>query len=187
MNRERTEQARLAKEAELREKLAMADYIDQIKIANRHKEEDDKKKRQDYFVTQHKNAIGNIQHHEEVREKLKKDLQAERAKYSPLKSMAKTASVCDPKKGEEPKFDDFMNSVFTKKVHKSILMVEKKEKVHKLIEEKFFKVRDNKEKDMNDRIQREFEERAQRNADALDAKNKNLQSLAAQAREFQMR
>ena len=45
-----------------------------------------------------------------------------------------------------------MNSVFTKKVHKAILMVEKKEKVHKLIEEKFFKVRDNKEKDMNDRI-----------------------------------
>ena len=62
-------------------------------------------------------------------------------------------------KGEQG-FDDFMNSVFKKKVHKSILMVEKKEKVHKHIEEKFFKVRDNKEKDLNDRLQREFEERA---------------------------
>ena len=60
MNRERNEQARLAKEAELREKMAMADYIDQIKIANRHKEEDEKKKRHDYFLTQHKHALGNI-------------------------------------------------------------------------------------------------------------------------------
>ena len=42
MNRERTEQARLAKEAELRDKKAMAEYIDQIKVANRLKEEDEK-------------------------------------------------------------------------------------------------------------------------------------------------
>ena len=54
--------------------MAMADYISQIKIANREKEEDEKKKRHDYFLTQHKNAMGNLQHHEELKEKAKKDL-----------------------------------------------------------------------------------------------------------------
>ena len=71
MNRERNEQARLAKEAEQKEKMAMADYINKIKVANRNKEEDEMKKRHDWYLTQQKNAMVNLQRHEQEKEKSK--------------------------------------------------------------------------------------------------------------------
>lgn len=77
------------------------------------------------------------------------DLVNERKKYSPLKSMPKNALTV----GEDaPKFDDFLNSVFANKKHRSYQMRERSDKIGNIIEERFFKAANNREKDAAFRI-----------------------------------